>query len=158
MGSIPGLGRSPGVGNVNPIHILTWRIPWTEQPGGLHSMGSQRVRHNWRSMQSSVRGIRTGLQVIQNQKIMGVSDSKSQSFTINRAQQVNDLSIFSTLSSDLPPSLGSPQEFSVTEGEALHWPHPSTLAPPCSTPQSGLASFSDYSSKPAVLCFFSQKH
>ena len=23
--------------------ILTWRIPWTEEPGGLHSIGSQRV-------------------------------------------------------------------------------------------------------------------
>ena len=27
-------------------HILAWRIPWTEGPGGLHSMGSQRVRHD----------------------------------------------------------------------------------------------------------------
>ena len=25
--------------------ILTWRIPWTEEPGGLQSMGSQRVGH-----------------------------------------------------------------------------------------------------------------
>ena len=27
-------------------NILAWRIPWTEGPGGLKSMGSQRVRHN----------------------------------------------------------------------------------------------------------------
>ena len=27
--------------------ILAWRIPWTEEPGGLQSMWSQRVRHNW---------------------------------------------------------------------------------------------------------------
>ena len=27
--------------------ILAWRIPWTEEPGRLQSMGSQRVRHNW---------------------------------------------------------------------------------------------------------------
>ena len=27
--------------------ILTWRIPWTEEPGGLRSMGSQRVGHDW---------------------------------------------------------------------------------------------------------------
>ena len=27
--------------------ILAWRIPWTGKPGGLQSMGSQRVRHNW---------------------------------------------------------------------------------------------------------------
>ena len=26
--------------------ILSWRIPWTEEPGRLQSMGSQRVRHN----------------------------------------------------------------------------------------------------------------
>ena len=28
-------------------NILAWRIPWTEKPGGLQSIGSQRVRHNW---------------------------------------------------------------------------------------------------------------
>ena len=27
--------------------ILAWRIPWTEEPGGLQFMGLQRVRHNW---------------------------------------------------------------------------------------------------------------
>ena len=27
--------------------ILVWEIPWTEQPGGLQSMGQQRVRHDW---------------------------------------------------------------------------------------------------------------
>ena len=27
--------------------ILAWRIPWTEDPGGLQFMGSHRVRHNW---------------------------------------------------------------------------------------------------------------
>ena len=26
--------------------ILAWRIPWTKEPGGLQSIGSQRVRHN----------------------------------------------------------------------------------------------------------------
>ena len=28
-------------------NILAWRIPWTEEPGGLESMGSQKVRHDW---------------------------------------------------------------------------------------------------------------
>ena len=27
--------------------ILAWRIPWTEEPGGLQFTGSQRVRHDW---------------------------------------------------------------------------------------------------------------
>ena len=27
--------------------ILAWRIPWTKMPGGLHFIGSQRIRHGW---------------------------------------------------------------------------------------------------------------
>ena len=45
-GLLPGSGRSPGEGNGSSIlhsSILAWRIPWTEEPGGLQSMGSQRV-------------------------------------------------------------------------------------------------------------------
>ena len=34
-GSIPGLGRSPEEGLATPSSILAWRIPWTEEPGGL---------------------------------------------------------------------------------------------------------------------------
>ena len=46
-GLIPGLGRSPGEGYGNPLQYSCLRIPWTEEPGGLQSMGSQTVRHNW---------------------------------------------------------------------------------------------------------------
>ena len=42
-GSIPGSGRSPGGGNATHSSILAWRIPWTEEPGGLQSIGSHRV-------------------------------------------------------------------------------------------------------------------
>ena len=45
-GSIPGSGRSPGEENGNPFSFLVWKIPWTEEPGGLQSTGSQRVRHD----------------------------------------------------------------------------------------------------------------
>ena len=38
MGLIPGSGRSPGKGNGTYSSILAWRIPWTEEPGGLQSM------------------------------------------------------------------------------------------------------------------------
>ena len=45
-GSIPGSGRSPGVGNGNSS-ILVWRIiPWTEEHGRLQTLGSERVRHD----------------------------------------------------------------------------------------------------------------
>ena len=30
---------------------IAWKIPWTEEPGGLESMGSQRVRHDWATKQ-----------------------------------------------------------------------------------------------------------
>ena len=43
LGSIPGSGRSPGEGNGNPSNTLAWRIPWTEEPGRLQSMGSQEL-------------------------------------------------------------------------------------------------------------------
>ena len=33
-------------GMVTHSSILDWRTPWTEEPGGLQSMGSQRVRHD----------------------------------------------------------------------------------------------------------------
>jgi len=45
-GLIPGWGRSPGGGHSNSLHFLAWRIPWTEEPGGLQSVGSKFVRHN----------------------------------------------------------------------------------------------------------------
>ena len=43
-GLIPASGRSPRGGHGN---TLAWRIQWTEEPGGLQSTGSWRVRHNW---------------------------------------------------------------------------------------------------------------
>ena len=45
-GLIPGWGRSPGGGHGNPLSILVWRIPWTEEPGRLQSIGLQRVGHD----------------------------------------------------------------------------------------------------------------
>ena len=38
-GLIPGLGRSPEEGNGNPSQYSCLGIPWTEEPGGLQSMG-----------------------------------------------------------------------------------------------------------------------
>ena len=43
MGLLPGLERSPGGEQGNPSSILAWKTPWTEEPGRLQSMGSQRV-------------------------------------------------------------------------------------------------------------------
>ena len=46
LGSIPGLGRSPGGGHGNHSSTLAWKIPWAKEPGRLQSMGWQRVRHD----------------------------------------------------------------------------------------------------------------
>ena len=43
MGLIPGSGRSPEKEMITHSSILTQEIPWTEAPGGLQSMGSQKV-------------------------------------------------------------------------------------------------------------------
>ena len=47
MDSIPG-GEDPlEEGMDTHSSILDWRIPWTEEPGGLESIGLQRARHDW---------------------------------------------------------------------------------------------------------------
>ena len=45
-GSIPGWKGSPGGGNGNPLQYSCLENPMGEEPGGLQSMGSQRVVHN----------------------------------------------------------------------------------------------------------------
>ena len=42
-GLIPGLGRSPGEGNGNPLWYFSWEIPWTEEPGQLQPIGLQKM-------------------------------------------------------------------------------------------------------------------
>jgi len=46
---VPTLGQEDPLEKemANQSSILAWKIPWTEEPGGLQSTGSQRVRHDW---------------------------------------------------------------------------------------------------------------
>ena len=46
LGSVSGLGRSPGEGDGNPLQYSHLENPQTEEPGGLQSMGLQRVEDN----------------------------------------------------------------------------------------------------------------
>ena len=46
VGLIPWLGRSPGGGPGNALQYSFLENPWTEEPGGLQSIGSQRIRHD----------------------------------------------------------------------------------------------------------------
>ena len=54
--------------------MLAWRIPWTEEPGGLQSMESQRVRHDW-SPQHSTEGLEADVlvsAVVSEQMLLGL--------------------------------------------------------------------------------------
>ena len=42
-----GLIEFPGEGNGTPLWYSCRKVPWTENPGGLQSMGSLRVGHDW---------------------------------------------------------------------------------------------------------------
>ena len=46
-GLIPGSGRSPGIGNGNPLKYSCLGNPWTEEPAGPQFIGSQKVGHDW---------------------------------------------------------------------------------------------------------------
>ena len=46
LGSIVGLGRSPGGGHGNPLQYSCLENPWTEELGGLQSMGLHGVEYN----------------------------------------------------------------------------------------------------------------
>ena len=47
-GELRSLGQEDPLKEEMSTHssILAWKVPWTEKPGGLQSMGSQRVRHD----------------------------------------------------------------------------------------------------------------
>ena len=51
--------------------ILAQKIPWTEEPGGLQSVGSQRVRHNWATKQQQQVMCRKN-HIITDQKYKGI--------------------------------------------------------------------------------------
>ena len=53
-GSVCGSGRAPEENVATHSSILAWRIPRTEEPGGLRSIGSQRLRHNWSDLSTRI--------------------------------------------------------------------------------------------------------
>ena len=55
---VQSLGREDLLEKEMAIHssILSWKIPWMEEPGRLHSIGSQRVGHDWMTSCTSVWG------------------------------------------------------------------------------------------------------
>ena len=65
-GWIPGSGRSLEEGMATHSSIISWRIPWTEEPGGLQSTESKRVGRDGRDladMHTCIVGLHTMFQV-----------------------------------------------------------------------------------------------
>ena len=58
-GSVPGLGRSPRIGDGNSLQYVAWEIPWTEEPGGLQSMGLPKVRPEFATKQQQQQQVMT---------------------------------------------------------------------------------------------------
>ena len=87
--------------------ILAWRIPRTEEPGGLQSMGSQRVRHDWA----------TSLQVTEQQQNCprGFPGSTSGKDLPANAGDVRDASSFPGLGRALRGGRGNPLQYPCLE-------------------------------------------
>ena len=80
LGLIPGSERPLEKGMAALSRILAWRFLWTEEPGGLQCMGSQRVRHNRKNLvmgedmtpgQGNVRDIHRGVNAGKQQVCAG---------------------------------------------------------------------------------------
>ena len=126
VGSIPGLERSSREGNGNPLYSLVWRIPWTEEPGKLQSMGSQRVRHDWATS-------------------LSLSPGHSRIYISNKVYQFSSVAQSSpTLCDPMDCTLGLPVHHQIPEftqthvhrvGDAIQPSHPlSSPSPPASNP------------------------
>ena len=93
-GSIPGSGRSPEGGHATHFSILAWRIPWTEEPDGLQSMGSQK---RW----------------TQQKQLSTLARRKRQTFKWNFKVGLVTLSLFQLLCLSQPSSRDQPTFFIV---------------------------------------------
>ena len=74
-------GFDPWIGKIPAAHssILSLRIPWTEETGGLQSMGSQRVRHDWAT--NTLQVVSSLCVAFASQKLVLFSDSNKENST-----------------------------------------------------------------------------
>ena len=79
---------------------LAWRIPWTEEPGGLQSTGSQRVRHNWVTKPSAAHQGLPGGSVVMNQP--AVQEMEVQLLSLDHALEKHIATNFSILAWKIP--------------------------------------------------------
>ena len=137
LGLIPELGRSPGEGNGNPLQYTCLNNPWTKEPHGLQSKGSQRVRYHWATEQHSTHGALNNEhlllpRVCGQESRCSLLDTTAQDFSKDCNQGVSPEALTSLyprrqLGADLLPS--SPMR--LLAASAPSWLLLETLAPHC---------------------------
>ena len=96
--------------------ILAWEIPWTEEPGGLQSMGMQRVGHNWTTEH---RNYLQSIYIENRGRVLGVGQ-EAQNLKTHQGRAVESLGLVTQLCQTLRPyglwptrllmSMGSPRQ------------------------------------------------
>ena len=109
-----------------PLQYCPWRIPWTEEPGGLQSIGSKTFRHNWSDLARCMHGVQMEVRSIVN----GAS-----SWVHLVPVLVNQNTSFGVPTCSV--------QFSRSVVSDSLWPHESQHArPPCPSPTPGVYSIS----------------
>ena len=98
--------------------VLAWEIPWTEEPGGLQSTGSQRFRHDWAGRQ-------------QRRQYTGIENSKRQRRAQKNIWKTNQ-QIFSKFNETNKPS--DPRSSMTLSTRTRQKLYQSTLSSNCSKP------------------------
>ena len=106
-------------------HSLAWRIPWTEELGGLQSMGSQRVRHDWEAFTS----LHNGDADIQNKLVGTVGEgeggtnweSSIETYPAATAAAAKSLQSCRTLCDPIDGSLPGSPVSGILQARTLEW-------------------------------------
>ena len=85
-GSIPGSGRSLGGGHGNPVQYSGWRIPWTQEPGGLQFIGSHRVRHDRSDLERTHTNAKVAQETSPSDEGVGVAERKRKALPAREGQ------------------------------------------------------------------------
>ena len=121
-------------GMANHSRILVWRIPWTEEPDGLQSIGSQRVEHDWSDLAHMHRYIQLSSVTQSCPTLCNPMDCSTPGLPVHHqtpvlaqtnAHQINDdIQLSHPLLSPSPPALNLSQHQGFSKESVLHiwWP------------------------------------
>ena len=121
-------------GTANHSRILVWRIPWTEEPDGLQSIGSQRVEHDWSDLAHMHRYIQLSSVTQSCPTLCNPMDCSTPGLPVHHQTLVlaqtnahlisDDIQLSHPLLSPSPPALNLSQRQGFSKESVLHiwWP------------------------------------